>query len=701
MKLFERLRSELKESPAGTYAPYYFRYLGYQEALGTPPATFRAAGIYSLFTRTKPVILKSELFAGNTRCLYTQEDPVVLEYTKNRINALPKRGFSTNSDHFTPHYRKVLALGLPGMLAEVDASIEKHKAEPKKVEMLQAMKHTLLGFRQMICNYIAAAENCKQDPGYDAARMDFIITNSQAILEDKPQTFAQALQLVWYCHSAFLLEERYAMALGRLDQYLYPFYKADIEAGRITNEQVTECLENIFIRLQGDVVNICIGGRHANGDCAINELSRCILHAVNNCHVPGPNLSLRYTDNTPDDFLDECLQVLGTGLGYPAMMNNDVNVAALKRYGYAEEDVIEYTMVGCIENFITGKQPPWTDGAFPTPQYFDYIFNRGVSSVHGSIGVDTGPVEDIHSMEEFMAAFEKQLALGVAEYCTWFNNQNSSINQEQLPQPFLSCFCDDCIGRGLDINNGGAIYPSVHGAGLMGVATTADSLAAIEKVVFIDKDATLAQLRDALNADFEGYEWLQEKLLAAPKYGNNDDFVDKYAVWFVDYIPSQFALYKTRDGGGFYNNVGSNVHNVRAGKRVNATPDGRKRGVPFSDAGSPSYGRDTRGPTCTFSSLVKPDYTKLAECSVVNQKYSPSMFTDEKRGKLAALIRTYFKKGGQQLQINSTSRKVLMDAMEHPENYQDLVVRVTGFSAFYITLERDVQLDILNRTQHE
>ena len=701
MKLFELLDLEFKEAPGGTFAPYYFRYLGYQDAISAPPATFRAAGIYSLFARPKAYIFKSELFAGNRRCLYIQENPLVLEYAQKRIQALPDRDFGTNKDHYSPNYRKVLTLGLPGLIAEVDASLEKHAGDADKVETLQAMKHTLLGFRQMISNYITAAEDCKQDPQYDPARLDFIIGNSKALLESAPKTFTQALQLVWYCYTAFRLEGRYAMALGRLDQYLYPFYQADVAAGRLTDEQVIAYFENLFIRMQDDVVNICIGGRLANGDCAVNALSRCILHAVNNCHVPGPNLSLRYTDDIPDDFFDECLQVLGTGLGYPAMMNNDVNEAALKRYGYADEDVREYTMVGCIENFITGKQPPWTDGAFPVPHYFDYIFNHGVSIADHSIGLDTGDVEDIHSMEEFMAIFEKQLAQGVAEYCTWFNNRNNGLNQAQLPQPFLSCFCDDCIGRGLDINNGGAIYPSVHGVGLMGVATTADSLAAIEKVVFLDKEATLAQLRDALNADFEGYEDLQEKLIAAPKYGNNDDFVDKYAVWFVDYISSQFDLYKTRDGGGFYNNVGSNVLNVIRGKEVNATPDGRKRGRPFSDAGSPSYGRDTRGPTCTFSSLTKPDYTKLAECSVVNQKYSPDMFSDGKRAKLAALIRTYFKKGGQELQINSTSRAVLMDAMEHPENYQNLVVRVTGFSAFYVNLDKEVQLDILNRTQHE
>ena len=317
--------------------------------------------------------------------------------------------YHTNFDHFSPNYRHTVTVGLPGLIAEADASLEAHREDPEKTEMLQAMRHVLCGFRQMILNYIAAAETCKQDPEYDVDRLNFIIENCTAIANGKPQTFAQALQLIWFCHNAFLLEDRYAMALGRLDQYLYPFYKADIEAGRITDEQVIEYLENVFIRLQNDVVNICIGGQNVHGECEANELSHCILWAVHNCHVPGPNLSFRVTENTPDQLLDEALQVLGTGLGYPALMNDDINIAALRRFGYKDEDIYDYSMVGCIENFITGKQPAWSDTGMLIPPFIDYVFNRGISVTNKSFGIDTGDVADIHSMEAFMAAFEKQL----------------------------------------------------------------------------------------------------------------------------------------------------------------------------------------------------------------------------------------------------------------------------------------------------
>jgi len=700
MKLFESLNEELKQN-SGTYAPYYFRYLGYKEDLSADYATLRANGIYSLFAVPVPVILKSEWIAGNQASLFCDESALVLNYARGLVDKFSQRSFITNKDHYAPDYSHILRTGLPGMIGEIEASLEVHQGDPERTATLKAMRKSLCGFSKMIENYMLRAEALKGSPDLDAQRLQFITDNCRAILSGPPASFPEALQLVWFCHLAFSMEGRRAMALGRLDQYLYPFYKSDIEKQALSDAFAIELLENVFIKLQNDTINICIGGQSKSGKCEVNPLSRCILRAVRNCNVPGPNLSLRYTQSTPDDFLDECLETIGTGLGYPAIMNDDVNIAALKKYGYADEDVYNYSMVGCIENFITGKQPPWSDGRFDTPRFFDYIFNNGMSATNQSLGLEPCRLEDITSIGDFMAAFEKQLAFGVDEYVFRFNASNDAINQAFFAEPFLSCFCEGCIERGLDLNCGGSIYPSVHGAAVMGIGTVADSLAAIEKVVFVDHAATLADLRDAMNANFEGYGELRQKLLAAPKYGNNDAFADKYAVWFIECLSALFAKHKTRDGGGIYIAAAANISNIYAGRIINATPDGRLRGEPLSDAASPTYGRDTRGATSTLISLSRPDYTKVACGSVVNQKFSPSMFDAEKRKKLMALIKTYFKQGGQEIQINATSRETLMDAIDHPEKYQNLVVRVSGFSAFYVTLEKDVQLDILNRTQQE
>jgi formate C-acetyltransferase len=208
-------------------------------------------------------------------------------------------------------------------------------------------------------------------------------------------------------------------------------------------------------------------------------------------------------------------------------------------------------------------------------------------------------------------------------------------------------------------------------------------------------------LAEALKRNFEGYEELRELVRSAPKYGNNDEFADKYAVWYTKTLSDMFDQYRTNDGGAFYTAMAANISNIYAGKALMATPDGRLAGKPLSDAASPTYGCDTRGVTSTLLSVSKPDYTRCACGTVVNQKFSPSAFEDGKREKLLSLIRVYFSRGGQEIQINSTSREVLIDAMEHPDKYPSLVVRVSGFSAVYVTLAREVQEDILSRTQQQ
>ncbi len=668
MKRFEMLDKELSQyQPCGVHAPYYFRYLGIMDDVAAPITTMRANIVYSTFTRANAYVYDNDLIVGNEKGLFTTADEKTLELAKQYDDRIGDRSFITNKDHYAPNYDHLLSVGITGLIEEIERSRKNH---PDRAEYLDAMRHTLDGFIIMIENYAKAAEQ----KGNTFAR-----DNCIAITKGAPKTFAQALQLVWFCHIAFKMELRNAMALGRMDQYLYPFFDTT------TPDEALELLENTFIKIKrDDVINICIGGTNINGGCDVNELSYIILQAVGNCNVPGPNLSARIGSNTPDEFLDACLKVIGTGLGYPALMNDEVCIEALKKYGYADEDIYDFCFVGCIENFITGKQPPWSDGRFDTPKYFYDVDINGIDS-----------------MAEYMRRYEKALSHAVAEYVTRFKMRNDAPNPKYYTQPFLSCFCHDCIGRALDINDGGAIYPSVHGAGLMGVATTADSLAAIEKLVFVDKSATLEQIYDAMHKNYEGYEDLKKQLLSVVKYGNNDGFVDKYAVWFVDFLSGEFAKYKTHDGGGIYIAMASNISNIHAGAIIGATPDGRCAGEPLSDAASPTYGKDMGGATVTVNSVSKPDYTKVACGTVINQKFSPEMFSDKNRQKLLALVKTYFKKGGQEMQINATSRKVLEDAMAHPENYGSLVVRVSGFSAYFVTLDPRVQRDILNRTQHQ
>lgn len=718
MKCFNLLKEEIASVPlSGKPATQYFMYLGYSEHFDDEVPTARAHAIESLFTRHKPFVYKNDLIVGSIRGKVS-DDPELTDAMLARASAIVgsygSNHFWTNADHFAPDYKTFLDDGVGGTLEKIERSNEAHKNDTdakKKLTFLRAAEISMRAFGKMIYRYGEAAEVMAEYVSEQTGKANFteIARICKKISHNPPETFREALQLVWLTHVAFLYEGRYAMALGRLDQYLYPYYRRDIDAGRLTRDEALELVECTLIkigesRLFGgdDVVNIAIGGRDRDGSGAVNELSYIILEAVKNCNIPGPNLSARLYDGIPDDFLDLCLQSIGTGLGYPALMNDEVNIPALHRHGYTIEDSRDYCMVGCIENFIQGKQPPWSDSRYNSSKFIELALNNGRCMLTGvQMGPQTGDPSELDSMEKLIAALKKQMEFGAAEYIARFRNENDCYNRVHYTQPFLSCFCRCCIERGLDINDGGALYPSAHGAGCMGIGTFADSLAAIEHAVYGKKFVTLAELRDALAANFEGFEELRQILLAAPKYSNDDDFVDKYAVWFVDVHDEIFSKFRTPDGGPIYTAIASNISNIPAGAEIAATPDGRLRGEPISDAASPMHGMDKNGPTAVILSVSKPDYTKVSCGTVVNQKYSPEMFkNDELRAKLLAMIKTYMSRGGQEIQINSVSREMLIDAMHHPEKYQNLVVRVSGFSAHYVTLDRRVQEDILKRTEH-
>jgi pyruvate formate-lyase/glycerol dehydratase family glycyl radical enzyme len=695
----------------------YLLFQGFAEHLDDPVSIARAYAIQSLFTKHEKHIYKNDLIVGSIRGIFYTGDEITdndLDYAARLVNSYGANTFKTNADHYAPNYETFLSDGISGTLDKIEKSAEKHKNDidaQKKLDFLKAAKISMQAFREMVIQYgekarLMALEISDRTERYNLLEISRICFK---LADEKPETYREALQLIWLAHVAFVLEGRYAMALGRLDQYLYPYYANDVNKGILTRDKALELMECTLYKIYehryfggDDVVNIAIAGVKRDGSPGLNEVSYIILEAVRNCNIPGPNLSARLYKGIPDEFIDECLKVIGTGLGYPAMMNDEVNIPALHRHGYSLEDSRNYCMVGCIENFITGKQPPWSDGRYNTPKYLELALNNGKCMLTGvQMGPKTGEPSEFDTMEKFIQAFKKQMIYGAADYMARFRNENDRYNKTAYTQPFLSCFCDDCIERGLDINDGGAVYPSVHGAGCMGIATVADSLAAIEDVVYNKKMTTLTTLRDALMANFEGYDDLRNELIRAPKYGNNIDFVDKYAVWYVDVHEEIFSKYRTRDGGPIYIAIASNVNNISAGREVAATPDGRKSREPLSDAASPAQGADKRGPTAVVHSITKPDYRKVSCGTVLNQKYSPEMFKNpEKRAKLLGLIKVYFSKGGQEIQINSVSREVLKDAMENPQNYKNLVVRVSGFSAFYITLDRAVQNDILERTEH-
>lgn len=715
MNYLTNLKQELSFAYKGQHSiQNYLMYLGYREHYDAPNVVARAYACESLFINHRKKVYFNDLVAGSRYGLLAEQYSVtqaVLDKSEAIASSYGARDFLCNVDHYAPNYELFLKNGVGGTLKKIRQSMEHFAGQEEKMTFLKSAEIAMTAFGQMIAQYGEEAKNVAENADKKQAEQLLAISDiCKKISIEKPDTFREALQLVWLTYIAFVYEGRYAMAFGRMDQFLYPYYKNDIEKGILTREFAKNLMECTLYKIGeskyfgiDDVVNIVIGGVGRDGSDAVNELSYVILEAVRDCGIAGPNLSARIHKDIPDEFLDECLKVIGTGIGYPALMNDTVNIAALQRCGYELEDCRNYCMVGCIENFLPGQQPPWSDNRYNSPVYLELALNDGCSWQTGiQLGPHTGDASEIESMEQFLECLHLQMKAGAAEYMALFRNENDRFNRKNYMQPFLSCFDSTCIERGLDINDGGTKYPSVHAPGCMGIATIADSLAAVEQIVFVEKRVTLAQLKEALVADFVGYEELHQVLLSAPKYGNNDERADKYAVWFLEEHARLFENYRTPDGGRIYIAIASNVDNIPAGMEVAATPDGRKSQQPLSDAASPMHGMDKKGPTSVALSTTKPDYTLAACGTVLNQKYSPSVFSNsEKRAKVAALIRVYFAQGGQEIQINSVSRKVLKDAMQHPENYESLIVRVSGFSAAFITLSREVQEDILMRTEHE
>ena len=701
--MLEELKRECRAPAEGQllrdllFAKGYLTPLDDENTLAAIP--MRRAGAFAALLTAPCHVYPHDRIVGSLRGLFGQADPDKAAYAASVCTAAGSRSFSTNLDHFTPDYAYLLREGIGGIISRLRDGIRHFSG--RRAAFSAAALHSMNAFSAFILRYADAAEAAGLSDAADCCR---------SIALDPPKTFREALQLVWLTHLALVTEGRMAMALGRLDQYLYPFYRDDIAAGRLTRADALDLMGCCLIKIGevrtffggDDFVNIAIGGVTRSGEDAVNELSSVILEAVRDCHIPGPNLSARIGHTTSQQFIVDCLRVIGTGIGYPALMNDDVNIASLIRRGTDPGDARDYCMVGCIENFLPGKQPPWSDGRFNTPKFLELALNGGVCMLTGKrIGAKTPPPEEICSMEELLHAFSLQLNFAAQDYVLRFANDNARLNPWHYTQPFLSCLCEGCVTSGRDVNDGGTPYPSVHGVGLMGIATVADSLAAIEKTVFEEKICTLSELCCALRTDFAQNESLRARLLSAPKYGNNDEYADKYARFFVDEQYAIFSRYRTPDGGPYSIGIASNISNIPAGAEVAATPDGRHARQPLSDAASVTPGRDHCGPGAALLSLSKPDYAKSAVGTVVNQKYTPHAFREENLDRLAAMIRVYFSRGGQELQINAVSRDTLIDAMEHPDNYASLIVRVSGFSAYYTCLPRDIQQDILRRTEHD
>lgn len=542
--------------------------------------------------------------------------------------------------------------------------------------------------------------------------------------------FREAVQALWLTHLVLQIESNgHSLSYGRMDQYLNPYYEQDLAHGTITEPQACELMCNLWLKTYtinkirswshtqfsaGSPLyqNVTVAGQTADGRDATNPMSWLILKSVAKCHLTQPNLTVRYHKGLTDAFMKECVEVVRCGFGMPAFNDDEVIIPSFIAKGVKPEDAYNYSAIGCVETAVPGKWGYRCTGMsfLNFPKALLIAMNDGVDPASGiKLCEGIGHFKDFTTFDQVLECWDK-IIREMCRQCTIIDATCDMVLEQDTADILCSALTDDCIERGLNMKEGGAVYDFISDL-QVGIANLADSLAAMKKVVFEDQKVTPAELWDALQSDFTGEknEQIRTLLQEAPKYGNDDDYVDQLVVDAYNvYIDEMKKYHNTRYGRGpiggiYYAGTSSISANVPQGAGTLATPDGRKAHEPLAEGCSPSHAADKNGPTAVFKSVSKLPTEEITGGVLLNQKVTPQMLSkEENRQKLIMLLRTFFNRlHGYHVQINVVSKDTLLDAQVHPENYRDLIVRVAGYSAFFNVLSRKTQDDIIARTEQE
>jgi formate C-acetyltransferase len=543
----------------------------------------------------------------------------------------------------------------------------------------------------------------------------------KSLSEKPPETFREALQSVWFLFVILHMESNASsFSPGRMDQYLYPFYKNDIESGRIDPASAIELLDSLFIKFNQIVYmrnahsakyfagfpigfNVTIGGQTKNGGDATNELSYLILKTQDHIRLPQPNLTARLHKHSPEAFISECSRVIGLGNGMPQIVNDESIIPALKKAGLAPEDCLDYVLVGCVELSTQGNYLGWSDAAmFNLVKVLELAMNNGICMISGEqIGLKTGSLIDFCDYASFENAFKKQIYFFIDKMILACEVVEKS-HQVHLPSPFLSSVVDDCLDVGTDVTAGGAKY-NLSGIQAIQVANVADILAVLKKLVFDDKVVKKKEMLDALRNNYSGYESLRQLCInRVPKYGNDIAWVDELGAKWVTYFARQLEKYRNLRGGKYHMGLYTVSAHVPMGQNVGATPDGRFAQTPLADGGmSPMYGRDKLGPTAVLNSVSRLPSNLATNGSLLNMKFLPSLFDNSvDREKFTSLLRSFVDLPINHVQFNVVTADELIKAKADPESYRGLTIRVAGYTAYFTELAGDLQDEIIKRTTH-
>ena len=551
------------------------------------------------------------------------------------------------------------------------------------------------------------------------AELEQIAKNLEVVPAHKPQTFWQAIQLYWFTHLAVTTELNPwdAFSPGRLDQHLNPYYEADVEAGILDDEHALELLECLWVKFYNqpapvkvgitlkesatytDFANINTGGVTPEGKNGVNNVSYLILDCMDEMKLVQPNSNVTISKKTPTKFLKKACEISRKGWGQPAFYNTEAQITELINAGKSLEDARRGGSSGCVETGAWGSEAYILTGYMNIPKIFQLTLFNGFDEYSGKqLGLQLGYAKDFKTFDELWAAFKKQLKHFV-DIKIRGNNVIERLYAEEMPAPCLSVVTNDCISNAKDYNAGGARYNTNYIQGV-GIGTVTDCVASVKYNVYDEKKFTMEELIDAMEHDFEGYDYIYSLVHdKTPKYGNDDDYADDLMREIFDLYHDTIVGRPNMKGGKYGIDMLPTTCHVYFGDVILATPNGRKAHKPVSEGISPEKSADTNGPTAVIKSCAKMDHLATAG-TLLNQKFTPNVVAGEAGlNNMTSLVRSYFAMDGHHIQFNVVDRQTLIEAQKHPEDHKDLIVRVAGYSDFFRNLDKPLQDEIIERTE--
>lgn len=682
----------------------------------------------------------------------TVADAVEAEFTEDQRKGseMGKKVYMTNLyhfggvGHFVMDYEKLLRLGYQGLIAEAEqysAALEESDSEyTQKKEFYEAMLIELRAACTYINRYAALAKerSSQEENPVRKAELEQIAENCRQVAGGPAKTMWQALQLWHFATTITLIESNgHSVSYGRMDQWLFPYYKSDMERHVITKEFAQELLECAYVkmgnpsklkdRMTVEVRNgrgwggesLTIGGVDEAGNDVTNDLTFMMLEASVHTRMMNPWVCVRMHENTPYELRVKTVECIRAGYGHPKIFNDEVAVKAMQRKGMGLAQARNYAVVGCVEPDLPGQEYGYHDAAYINiAKVMELALNGGqcidcsqycpryqeCAGAGRTLGPDTGSLKKFQDIGEVLESFERQMKFWTDQMCSGLNLIDR-VQKERKPLPYASAFFDGCIEKGKDLGEGGANY-NFTGPQASGIGTCADILSTIKQLVFDEKRYTGEELLEAVKDNWEGHDVLYALVNSSKvhHYGNDDDYADDLFKEVFECYCRNITGRKNPRGGEFCPGVYTVNANVGLGLGLGASLDGRKAGEPISDNMGPVHthaaSHDISGPTAIANSVTKADHSLATNGTLLNWKFPPECVAGlEGRENLVGFIGTYLEKGGMHCQFNIMSNEMMKAAMETPEDYKDMLVRVAGYSAYFVELGKPLQMDLIRRTE--